>query len=78
MAYYLDLQGRQADARAAQAAAADLEAPHNSPLAGENPFLKALMLHALMLAWESDKKGRQADAGAGLLAPPHEPLIIRR
>jgi len=78
MAYYLDLQGRQEEARAAQAAAADLEESHKGPLSEENPFLKALTLQALMLAWELEKKDRGAAAGAGLVAPPSEPLIIRR
>ena len=44
------------DARVAQAAAHDLAERTGGPLAGENPFLKALVQHALRLAWEFRRK----------------------
>ena len=42
-AYYLHLDGREEDSRAARAAAADLAAPDRSALYGENAFLKSLV-----------------------------------
>jgi len=78
MAYYLDLQGRQEDARAAQAAAADLAEASRGPLAGENLFLLSLLQQALRLAQDLEK-GREAEAPSGLVIPPaQQPLIIRR
>lgn len=78
MAYYLDLKGRGEEARAAQAAAADLAMEERGPLAGENPFLKALVQHALVLALEFLKQTQETAAPSGLVAPPSESLIIRR
>ena len=51
-AYYLHLEGREEDSRAARAAAADLADPDRSALSGENPFLKALVQYALHLKWK--------------------------
>lgn len=78
MAYYLELKSRAEEARVAQAAAADLGLTDPGPLSGANPFLKALVLHALMLAWEFQKQGQEPQAASGLLAPANESLIIRR
>lgn len=78
MAYFMDLKGRPEDGRAAQAAATALTESEKGPLSGENPFLKALVQHALMLAWEFQKKGQEPQAASGLLAPASESLIIRR
>ena len=57
MAYYLNLEGRAEDSRAARAAAADLADPDRSALAGENPFLKGLVQYAMRLAWEVQQPG---------------------
>ena len=78
MAYFLDLKGRPEDGRAAQAAATTLAESEKGPLTGENHFLKALVQHALMLAWEFQKKGQEAQAAPALLSPANESLIIRR
>ncbi len=78
LAYFLDLKGRPEDGRAAQAAAEALAESEKGPLTGENPFLKALVQHSLMLAWEFQKKGQEPQAAPGLLAPASESLIIRR
>ena len=54
-AYYLHLNGREDDSRAARAAAADLAAPDRGGLHGENAFLKSLVHYAVRLAWEMQK-----------------------
>ena len=51
-AYYLHLEGREEDSRAARAAAAGLADPDHSALSGESPFLKALVQFALHLKWQ--------------------------
>jgi hypothetical protein len=76
-AYYLRLEGREEDSRAAQAAAADLTAPEKSALSGENAFLKSLVQYAVYLAWEVQKPQESA-AGSGLVATPGEAGLIRR
>ncbi len=77
MAYFLDLRGQGPEARLAQAAAQDLAAPPRGPLAGENPFLKALVWEALKMAWELLEQTRKK-ASSPLLASPADPLLIRR
>ena len=76
-AYYLHLSGREEDARAARAAAADLDAPDRSALSGEPPFLKSLVHYAVRLAWEMQQPREPATA-SGLVAPPGESGLIRR
>jgi hypothetical protein len=76
MAYYLQLNGRDDDSRAARAAAADLFDPDRSSLTGENPFLKGLVQFALRLAWEAQQP--QTATSSGLVSPPGEGLLIRR
>jgi hypothetical protein len=78
MAYFLKLKGRQEEARAAQAAAADLKVAPPGPLSRENPFLKALVQQALRLAWEFQQRGAKKSPGSGLVLPPTEPLILKR
>jgi len=78
MAYYLDLQGRPEEARAAQAAAEDLAPGERGPLSLENPFLKGLVESALRLALEAIPKAPEAPATSGLIAPPTDSLLIRR
>jgi hypothetical protein len=78
MAYFLDLRGQQAEARMAQAAARDLAAPARGPLAGENPFLQALVWQSLKMAWEFLEKTQKEATSSPLLAPPTESLLIRR
>jgi hypothetical protein len=77
MAYFLDLAGRRAEARAAQAAAEDLLSGERSALAGENPFLQELVRYALMLAWEFFKQQEPQPQASPLVAPPTAPLIRR-
>lgn len=78
MAYFLDLRGQEPEARLAQAAAQDLAASRG-PLAGENPFLQALVWQSLRLAWEFlEKTQKEAATSSPLLAPPTESLLIRR
>jgi hypothetical protein len=77
MAYYLDLKGHGAEARAAQAAAEDLRAGTRSPLVGENPFLKGLVWRALQLALEVIKTSQPPEE-VSLVARPAAPLIARR
>ena len=78
MAYFLDLRGQAQEARWAQAAALDLAAPARGPLAGENPFLKALVQAALQLAWEVTQKPGKEEPSSPILAPATESLLIRR
>jgi hypothetical protein len=78
MAYYLALQGRKEEARAAAAAADDLIV-ERSHLLGDAAFLKTLTTLALRLTWEMEEgaeKGQKSPLS--LLAPPSEPLILRR
>jgi hypothetical protein len=77
MAYYLDLLGRRQQARPILAAAANLAA-ERSPLTGENPFLQGLVHCSLRLAWETLEQPQETAPATGLVAPPTEPLIIRR
>jgi hypothetical protein len=76
-AYYLHLEGREEDSRAARAAAAALDAPELSPLAGENAFLKSLVQSAVRLAYEMQPP-REPGAPSGLIAAPGEAGLIRR
>jgi hypothetical protein len=76
-AYYLHLAGREEDSRAARAAAADLAAPEQSALTGENALLKSLVQYAVRLAWEM-RQPREPAAPSGLVAPPGEAGLIRR
>jgi hypothetical protein len=77
MAYFLDLSGRSAEARAAQAAGDDLISGERSAISGENPFLQELVRYALMLAWEFLKQQEPQPQASPLIAPPTEPLIRR-
>ncbi len=77
LAYFLDLSGRNEQARAAQAAGEDLLSGERSALAGENPFLQELVRYALMLAWEFLKQQEPKPEPSPLVAPPMEPLIRR-
>ena len=76
-AYYLHLEGREEDSRAARAAAADLADPDRSALYGENALLKSLVQYAVRLAWEI-KQPRDAATPSGLVAAPGEAGLIRR
>ena len=76
-AYYLHLNGREDDSRAARAAAADLAAPDRGGLHGENAFLKSLVHYAVRLAWEMQKP-REPATPSGLIASPGEAGLIRR
>ncbi|MBI4795287.1 MAG: hypothetical protein HY790_05535 [Deltaproteobacteria bacterium] len=79
MAYFLDLRGPGPEARLAQAAAQDLAGAPRGPLAGENPFLKALVWEALKMALEFlEQTQKEAASSSPLLAPPTESLLIRR
>lgn len=79
MAYFLHLRGLEPEARLAQAAAQDLAAGSRGPLAGENPFLQALVWETINLAWEFLEKSRKdAASPSPLLTPGSEPLLIRR
>ncbi|MFZ5452356.1 MAG: hypothetical protein ACOZF2_10890 [Thermodesulfobacteriota bacterium] len=78
MAYFLDLRGQETEARWAQAVAQDLETATRSPLAGESPFFKALVWESLKLAREYLEKSGKEEASSPLLAPPTDPLLIRR
>lgn len=77
MAYFFDLTGRRAEARAAQAAGQDLLSGERSPLAGENPFLLELVRYALSLAWELHRPREPSSPPSHLVAPPTTPLIRR-
>jgi hypothetical protein len=76
-AYYLRLEGREEDSRAARAAAADLADPDRSVLFGENALLKSLVQYAVRLAWEV-KQPREPATPSGLVATPGEASLIRR
>jgi hypothetical protein len=78
MAYYLDLDQHPAEARSAQAAAADLAEAERNPLAGESPFLKSLVQIGLRLAWEQFQPPQEAQSGSGLLTLPGDAGLIRR
>ena len=76
-AYYLHLEGREEDARAVRAAAAELGAPEVSTLAGENAFLKSLVQQAVRFAYEMQEP-REPATPSGLIASPGEAGLIRR
>jgi hypothetical protein len=76
-AYFLDLKDLGAEALLAQAAAQDLAAGAKGSLAGENPFLKALVWEALKMA-QAEEGDKKETSGSSLLAPPTESLLIRR
>jgi hypothetical protein len=76
-AYYLHLEGREEDSRAARAAAADLADPDRSVLYGENALLKSLVQYAVRLAWEMQQP-REPATPSGLVVPPGEAGLIRR
>jgi len=77
MAEFLHLKGREAEARAAQAAAQGL-AEERGSLTGEPVFLTALVQQALRLA-EQMEKSQETPAPSGLVVPPsQQPLITRR
>ena len=76
-AYYLHLNGREEDSRAARAAAAELVAPESSPLAGENAFLKSLVQNTVRLVYEMQPP-REPATPSGLIASPGEAGLIRR
>lgn len=78
MAYFLDLRDQAPEARLAQAAAQDLAAGSRGRVAGENPFLKALVWESLKMAWEFLKKDQKEATSSPLLAPPPESMLIRR
>jgi hypothetical protein len=69
LAYFLDLSGRAAEARAAQAAGEDLLTGERSPLAGENPFLQELVRISLVLAWEFRHPEKKPE-------PESSPLVV--
>ncbi len=77
-AYFLDLKGLGAEARVAQAAAQDLAAGARGPLAGESPFLKALVWETLTLAQQGLEKDREEAQSSLLLGSPTDPRLIRR
>lgn len=72
MAYFLDLSGRAAEARAAQAAGEDLLSGERSALIGENPFLKELVRLSLTLAWEyrQHQEKKPESESSRLIVPP--------
>jgi hypothetical protein len=78
LAYCLDLNQRPAEARMAQAAAADLADPERHLLAGESPFLKSLVQIGLHLAWEQSRPSQEAQSASGLLTLPGDTALIRR
>jgi hypothetical protein len=78
MAYFLDLKGRLPEAHAAQAAGEDLLSGEQSPLLGENYFLRALVWRALNLAREFIRQGKAPKEAPDLLAKPTSPLIVTR
>jgi len=76
-AYYLRLEGREEDSRAAWAAAADLADPDRSALSGENLWLKSLVQQALRFAYEMQEP-REPATPSGVIVPPEEAGLIRR
>jgi hypothetical protein len=72
MAYFLDLTGREVEARTAQAAGEELLSGERSALAGENPFLQELVRYALRLALEF-RKQKEPEPSSPLLVPPWNP-----
>lgn len=77
MACYLALKGRREEARAAAVAADDL-VQERSHLLGDAVFLKTLTTLALRLAWEVEEGKDKGESPLSLLAPPTEPLLLRR
>jgi hypothetical protein len=78
MAYFLDLEGRLPEARAAQSAGEDLVSGERSPLLGEDPFFRALVWRALSLAREFIRQGKAPQEARGPLAKPPGSLIVTR
>jgi hypothetical protein len=52
MAYFFHLKDKTEEVRAAQAAAHSLLSEEPSPLAGENPFLRGMVIYSLIMAEE--------------------------
>lgn len=73
MAYFFHQKGRTADGRAAQAAAASLLSEESSPLAGENPFLRELVIYALLMAEEVLEQEKPQPEPSSLIVPPWTP-----
>jgi hypothetical protein len=78
MAYFLDLQGRAPEARLAQAAAQDLAGDSRGRVAGENPFLKALVWETITLALKYREEDQKEAKSSLLLGSPTDPMLIRR
>jgi hypothetical protein len=77
MAYFLDLTERPEEARAAQAAGEALAAGETGPLEAENPFLRGLVIYAVLLALEHARQSEPAKTPSGLVTLPDDSLIIR-
>ncbi|RJR42613.1 MAG: hypothetical protein C4567_07070 [Deltaproteobacteria bacterium] len=77
-AYFLDLKGHGPEARMAQAAALDLAPGARGPLAGESPFLKALVWETLTLTLKQLEEEKKEEQSSLLLGSPTAPGLIRR
>jgi hypothetical protein len=77
MAYFLDLTERPEEARAAQAAGEELAAGGPGPLEAENPFLRGLVMYALLLAREHARQTEPAKTASGLVTLPEDSRIIQ-
>jgi hypothetical protein len=73
MAYFFHLKEQTEKVRAAQAAAAVLMSADPSPLAGENPFLRELVIYALLMAEEYLKQEKPQAEPSSLIIPPWNP-----
>jgi hypothetical protein len=73
MAYFFHLKGKAEELRAAQAAAASLLSQESGPLAGENPFLRELVIYALRMAEEYLKQEEPQAEPSSLIIPPWNP-----
>ncbi len=73
MAYFFHLKGKPEEVRAAQAAAHSLLSEEPSPLAGENPFLRELVIYALLMAEKYLKQEKPQAETSSLIFPPWTP-----
>ncbi len=73
MAYFFHLKEQTGKVQAAQTAAHSLLSEDPSPLAGENPFLRELVIYALLMAEKYLKQEKPQAESSSLIIPPWTP-----
>jgi hypothetical protein len=73
MAYFFHLKDKTEEVRAALAAAESLLSKEQSPLSGENPFLRELVIYALLMAEKYLEQEKPKAESSSLILPPWTP-----